>query len=108
MFPNIEVKEKKKEGTVEEKTKPSTEDEGTDNREEDMKDEDQEEVRQPKGVQGPWTPSRKEVEEHNLTHWPYRSWCIHCLKGKARSLPHRRVRISAEERGVPLIAADYM
>ena len=131
-FPNIEAKDKN-EGLVEEKRKRSTEDEDSDDRHNeetdrrqrkkglmkdedgavddsgcDLRDDDHGEVRQPKGIQSPYTPSKKEVEEHNLTHWPFRSWCMHCLKGKARSLPHRRVRISADEKGVPLIAADYM
>ena len=30
-------------------------------------------------------PSRQEVEEHMKTHIPYRSWCPHCVRGKARA-----------------------
>ena len=29
-------------------------------------------------------PSKREIEEHMLTHIPYRSWCPHCVRGKAR------------------------
>ena len=25
-------------------------------------------------------PSQEEVEMHNLSHLPYRSWCPHCVK----------------------------
>ena len=27
-------------------------------------------------------PRNEEVEVHNLSHVPYRSWCPHCVKGK--------------------------
>ena len=30
-------------------------------------------------------PSQKEVEEHNLDHGMFRSWCPHCVKGRAES-----------------------
>ena len=30
-------------------------------------------------------PSQKEVEEHNLDHGVFRSWCPHCVKGRAES-----------------------
>ena len=28
----------------------------------------------------PRLPSRQEVQEHELTHIPYRSWCVHCVR----------------------------
>ena len=72
---------------------------------EDMQDDDQER----KGVvaQGerarplpqPRLPSRQEVQEHELTHIPYRSWCVHCVRGAGRSDAHRRrARQDEEER----------
>ena len=30
-------------------------------------------------------PSQREVEEHNLDHGAFRSWCPHCVKGRAES-----------------------
>ena len=42
--------------------------------------------------------SKEEVELHNKTHLPYRSWCPHCVRGKARSRSHRKRRRKA--RGV--------
>ena len=33
-------------------------------------------------------PSQKEVEEHNLDHGVFRSWCPHCVKGRAESYGH--------------------
>ena len=34
-------------------------------------------------------PSEAEVEQHELTHLPFRSWCRHCVhdKGKEKSTP---------------------
>ena len=72
---------------------------------EDMQDDDQER----KGVvaQGerarplpqPRLPTRQEVQEHELTHVPYRSWCVHCVRGAGRSDAHRRgTRQDEEER----------
>ena len=44
-------------------------------------------------------PSRQEVQEHELTHIPYRSWCVHCVRGAERSNAHRgRARQCEEER----------
>ena len=38
----------------------------------------------PKGVSVPYTPSQREIDEHELTHIPYRSWCAHCVRARAR------------------------
>ena len=47
----------------------------------------------------PGLPSRQEVQEHELTHIPYRSWCVHCVRGAGRSDAHRRrTRQDEEER----------
>ena len=45
-------------------------------------DADQDEGVKPKGVTIPYTPSQKEIEEHELTHIPYRSWCAHCVRAR--------------------------
>ena len=36
----------------------------------------------------PETPSAQEVARHNLTHWPFRSWCPFCVSGKAMEGKH--------------------
>jgi len=38
------------------------------------------EARQPKTIKSPYQPSKREIDEHNITHMPYRSWCPHCVK----------------------------
>ena len=43
-------------------------------------------------VRSPGTPSKIEREQHNMTHWPYRSWCEHCNKGRGVGQPHRSMK----------------
>ena len=38
----------------------------------------------------PRLPSQREVDEHNLTHLPYRSWCPICIQAKGKEMDHRR------------------
>ena len=57
-------------------------------------------------MQDPIRPSQAEVEEHNLTHLPYRSWCKHCVRGRKKELPHR-VEKAAEERTMPEFHFDF-
>ena len=42
-------------------------------------------------------PHRREVQEQELTHMPYRSWCVHCVRGAGRSDAHRRRSRQDEE-----------
>ena len=53
------------------------------NRDEDIRDEEQEEEHQKaRAIASPDIPSRREVEDNNSTHIPFRSWCIQCLRGE--------------------------
>ena len=60
----------------------------------------------PKVLRLPEEPTRKEREEHALTHVPYRSWCAHCVRGRGIESPHPRCEGRPED-AVPLIAGDY-
>ena len=42
-----------------------------------------------KGQKPPKEPTKAEREGHERTHCPYRSWCKHCVKSRARNSPHR-------------------
>jgi hypothetical protein len=53
----------------------------------------------------PKLPSQKEVDEHNVTHWPYRNWCPICIKARARNVPHNKQ--TDREHQVPHIHIDY-
>ena len=51
-------------------------------------------------------PSIAEIEEHNLTHLPFRDWCASCVQGKAVS--HPRGKRNKDEPEVPVISLVYM
>ena len=36
----------------------------------------------------PCMPTQEEVDAHNATHVPFRSWCPFCVAGKAKANPH--------------------
>ncbi len=46
-------------------------------------------------------PSMREVEEHNLDHAVFRSWCPRCVKGRAEAYGHRADKDKG--RGVPVM-----
>ena len=56
------------------------------------RDEEEEEAGMRKCVrmQDPKLPSKTEVEEHNITHLPFRSWCRHCVRGRGKEMPPYR------------------
>ena len=59
----------------------------------------------------PKGPTQREREEHEATHIPYRSWCKHCVRGRAPNRPHRAAPKEEDEeereRRVPRISMDY-
>ena len=64
--------------------------------------ENKERKRPPCGV----TPSQKEIDDHELTHIPFRSWCKHCVFGRAQSHPHYKDK-ETEKPGHPTVSWDY-
>ena len=32
----------------------------------------------------PWKPSAEEIEEHRVSHHPFKDWCEFCVRGKAQ------------------------
>ena len=59
-----------------------------------------------KALPSPTQPTRKEIQEHVLTHLPPRSWCRHCLRERETSLPHFRSKTEGEH-VVPTVSIDY-
>ena len=53
-------------------------------------DDEAEEARPPPPNRGPRDPTRAEIEAHQATHLPFRSWCKHCVAGRSDNPPHRR------------------
>ena len=54
----------------------------------------------------PTLPTKAEVEAHYPLHLNYRSWCKHCVAGKARATQHKAKDECDESLGVT-IHADY-
>ena len=44
------------------------------------------EVRKPRRMVDPMKPTKKEVEEHEVTHLPFRNWC--CASKAEEKVPH--------------------
>ena len=64
-------------------------------------------VRKHKTARRPLLPTNAEIDSHYPLHLNYRSWCKHCVAGKARSNQHMR---NKDEDGVRLgitLNADY-
>ena len=70
----------------------------------------EEEIRQPRSPVTPGRPTRKEIEDHCVAHWPFRSWCRHCVLGRAQGSPHHS-RGSLDRQmarsGPPTISMDH-
>ena len=39
-------------------------------------------------VAAPTQLTDKEIEEHRLTHLPFRDWCKECVQGRGMQAPH--------------------
>ena len=55
----------------------------------------------------PATPSRKEVEEHEVDHYPYRSWCRSCVAAAGRRDAHSSSAGEKIDEDIATIACDY-
>ena len=44
-----------------------------------------------KKLNNPRLSCQADLDEHNLTHVPYRRWCRHGVRGRGKQLPRRRV-----------------
>ena len=70
-----------------------------------MQLEESEETRRPKRRALPANVSKEEFDAHQLTHLPFRSWCDHCVRGKAEDDAHKP-RIDPH-RGEARMGMDY-
>ena len=64
-----------------------------------------EEHRAIRPMRSPCEPTREEVEQHNLTHAQFRSWCPACVRGRGKNSPHYPVERDAE--AIPIQSVDY-
>ena len=55
----------------------------------------------------PTLPIAWEVEEHNVTHYPYRACRRYCVASAQRRDRHERDTAGGQDDAVPVVAADY-
>ena len=65
-------------------------------------DEDNQQAIKARATAAPKQPTQQEVQEHNLTHMPYRNWCPICVQGKGRSTSHLQ-----QTSRKPIIQVDF-
>ena len=52
----------------------------------------------------PDTPSRSDILDHRVCHYPYRTWCKHCVEGRGQEFGHHFQK--GEPRGTPTVSFD--
>lgn len=57
-------------------------------------------------VPTPQLPSQSDIDDHCITHIPYRSWCRCCVEGRGREMAHKEVDHGS--RDVATVAFDYL
>ena len=70
-----------------------------------------EEAHKAKARTNPKLPTQEEIDLHEMTHVPYRSWCIHCRKCQGRADAHfgkkAQEKQEDENRAVTTWSVDY-
>ena len=64
--------------------------------------EEEEEAAPLKHAPDPAQPSEEEVENHRVSHYPFRTWCKWCIMGRGIGSPHR----SSTGSSIPRIGMD--
>ena len=59
------------------------------------------------GRMEPTLPHATEVDAHVLTHTPYRSWCVHCVRGRGQNDHHRAGRYHRAQDSQATVVMDY-
>ena len=65
------------------------------------------EAQVPRAARAPHVPSQQEIDEHDLTHCPYRAWCEHCVRGQAKDDCHSKVAGIYADSSVVRVSMDY-
>ena len=73
----------------------------------DEGDEAEEEADPPRAVRDPGQPTQAMIDEHNLSHIPFRPWCAACVRGKAKNKPSLTVKGDFAESVLPRVRLDY-
>ena len=72
-------------------------------------EEEIEEAVRPVALRDPGQPTKREREEHELTHLPSRPWCEFCMRGRSQHDQHGAVerQDGPEEVAIPTVGLDY-
>ena len=70
-------------------------------------EEEEAEGQKVKIIRSPNTPTAAERAEHEVTHWPFRSWCDCCVKARATGQQHRSMKGEYAESEVARVLMDY-
>ena len=54
----------------------------------------------------PDAPTKQEIEDHAVSHEPFRAWCPSCVAGRARSDPHVARKDTSDD-ALTVIGIDY-
>ena len=65
------------------------------------------ETQAPRAAKSPHTPSQREIDDHNLTHCPYRAWCEACVRGKAKDDCHTTITGTDADSSATRVCIDY-
>ena len=57
-----------------------------------------------KVARDPGLPTAQELEEHNATHLPHRSWCPVCTKARGKEDAHKKDQVKGDK---PIVSMDY-
>ena len=68
---------------------------------------DEEEVHSSGIQKTPMLPTQSEIDEHNVTHVPFRSWCPFCIRGRGLSSGHFAKK-EPDDQQIPTLSVDYM
>ena len=66
------------------------------------------EARNVRVMRAPKAPSQAEIDAHNVSHCPFRSWCKWCVAGQPVAKGHYQSHSDEEEGRVPTVSLDYM
>ena len=58
-------------------------------------------------VTDPGQPTQAMIDEHELSHSPFRPWCAACVRDRAKDDPSRKVKGRFAEHVLPRIRMDY-
>lgn len=68
----------------------------------------EEEAKMPVVLKDPGKPTKDEWDQHVVSHFPFRAWCPHCVRGRGLNSPHPTTAKGAEkEVAFPVISLDY-